>query len=556
MNQMEEQRWKAEDEQAGYSAPTGEKPPPRKRLLRLVSWRESGGWLIVAIVFALLALSIIWISATRKTTAEDVTETPVVSVSVAKAERGTISSEVSALGTIFPREAATVSSKINAQIKQMPLSRNKQVRAGDAIATLESRDIQAQRAEAAAALEEAQANARLTSGGTIPEATAQDQRAVRDAQANVANARATFERRRVLYERGGISKKDLEASQLALTMAENELRAAETAARLHQSTTNPTNRELAIARVKQAQDRLAGLDTQLSYATVRAPFSGVITEQFQYEGEYATAGGKLFTIGDVSEVIVKAPFPDTVAAQIKAGDPATVLPQELPGEELTGAVSLVSRASDPLNRTVEIWVNLKNEGGRLRAASAAKVVVANSTESDAVIVPSSAVTLDATNSDEGTVMVVDDEMVAHEVKVTVGIRTPDRMQITSGLNGGETIVIEGNYALPDGSKVEVSAEGEPTNGEGGGGAGAGTGPGTNEGAPSNTSPATKGNAPTTGGAPAEGGTTKSKTGPDAAPNAAPGGKTDTGAKPGAGTTGPRSSSGSNEGTGSKPGVKP
>jgi multidrug efflux pump subunit AcrA (membrane-fusion protein) len=434
--------------------------PPQNRLLRLVSWRENRGWLIIIALFAALAILILLISAARKNPEEAQADAIVVSVRVAKAERGEISTEVSALGTIFPREVATVSSNLNAQIRRMPLVRNRPARAGDVIAVLDARDLQAQRAEAAAALEEAQANLRLVSGGTIPEATAQDLKAVRDAQANVANARATYERRRVLYEKGGISKKDLEASQLALTQAENELRAVETAARLHQVTTNPSNRDLAASRINQAQGRLAAIDTQLSFAAVRAPFSGFITDQFQYEGEYATAGGKLFTIADVSEVIVRAPFPDTIAAQIKTGDPATVLPEELPGAEFTGVISLVSRASDPQNRTVEVWVNLKNEGGRLRANGAAKVVAATITEKDTVIVPTSAVTLDATNENEGTVMVVDEESVAHETKVTVGIRTKDRMQITSGLEGGETVVIEGNYALPDGSKVEVSADEE------------------------------------------------------------------------------------------------
>src|SRR5205807_5913086 len=112
----------------------------------------------------------------------------------------------------------------------------------------------------------------------------------------------------------------------------------------------------------------------LSYATIRAPFSGVISEQFQFQGEFASSGGKLLTIGDVSEVIVKAPVADTVAAQLKVGDSAKVLPQDLPGEEMTGSISLVSKSSDPQNRTVEVWVNIKNAGDRLRAHSAAKVV--------------------------------------------------------------------------------------------------------------------------------------------------------------------------------------
>ena len=128
----------------------------------------------------------------------------------------------------------------------------------------------------------------------------------------------------------------------------------------------------------------------------------------------------------------------------------------MPGEELAGVISLVSTGSDPQSRTVEVWVNLKNEGGRLRANSAAKVVLATGKSEDAVVVPAAAVTLDATNGNEGMVMVVDDESVAHETKVTVGIRTLDRVEITSGLKGGETVVLEGSYALPDGSKVKIS----------------------------------------------------------------------------------------------------
>jgi multidrug efflux pump subunit AcrA (membrane-fusion protein) len=51
-------------------------------------------------------------------------------------------------------------------------------------------------------------------------------------------------------------------------------------------------------------------------------------------------------------------------------------------------------------------------------------------------------------------MVVDDKSVAHEVKVTTGAHSRERTQITSGLHGGETVVIEGNYGLPDGTKVQ------------------------------------------------------------------------------------------------------
>ena len=359
----------------------------------------------------------------KSSAAEEAAAAPVVSVRVAKAEKQTISAPVSAVGTIFPREQATVSAKISAQIKQMALLKNKVVKAGEVIAVLESRDLVAQRNEAVAALNQERANERSVTTGTIPQTNAQDQKALRDAQAKARTAQATFERRRVLYENGGISKKDLEASQMDLTTAENELRLAEQTIALRATSLNPNDRALAAARVAQAQQHLATLDAQLSYATIRAPITGIVTDQFQYEGEFAAAGGKLVNIADISQVIVKAPFADTVAAQLKVGDTATVLPTDTSSEELKGQVSLLSRSSDPTNRTVEVWVTLANGAGHLRANGAAQITISSQSRNDALVVPASAVTLEASNANEGTVMVVDDKFIAQETKVTVGIRT-------------------------------------------------------------------------------------------------------------------------------------
>src|SRR6185436_11352365 len=208
-----------------------------------------------------------------------------------------------------------------------------------------------------------------------------------------------------LFERGGISKKDLEASQLELTTAEDELRLQEQTVALRTHSLNPNDRALASAKTAQAQQRVATLDAQLSYATLRAPITGIVTDQFQYEGEFASAGGKLVTIADISTVIVKAPFSDTVAAQLKVGDTVSVLPTDTFAEEMHGQVTLLSRSTDPTSRTVEVWVTLANEGGRLRANGAAQVTVFANSKDDAVIVPTSAVTLEMSNADEGTVMV-------------------------------------------------------------------------------------------------------------------------------------------------------
>jgi len=337
----------------------------------------------------------------------------VVGVRVVRAERGPIAEESSTLGTIFPREQATVSPKVGGQIVHMGLLKNVVVGKGEVIAQLETPD-----------------------------------RDIRDARANLEAARALYERRRALYAQGGIALREVEAAKLALTTAENTLRLA-------QDRTGSGG---------GAGGTGGSPGAPLTYASVRAPISGVVTDQFQFEGEFAASGARLVTIADLSVLIVKAQVPDNVVAQLHVGDPATVRLPDQPDRQLPGRISLISRSSDPVNRTVEVWVNLANAEGRLRSGGAAEIVVATKRVNDAIVVPASAITLDAPDKDTGTVMVVDASNVAHETRVTVGIRTPQAVQITAGLKGGETVVTEGNYALPDGSKVEINASdaGTPT----------------------------------------------------------------------------------------------
>ncbi len=422
--------------------------PSRRRTIVIITS-------IVAVLLLALVVLLIW-RWRRSSETEEATNV-VVSVKVGQAVKEPIAAQISAVGTIFPRDKSDVAAKVSAQIKRMALLKNKFVKAGEVIAVLESRDLQAQRAEAVAALNEARANERSVTTGTIPRTNAEDQKALADARAKVNNTRATYQRRLGLYQKGGISKKDLEASELELTTAEDELRLAEQTVTLRARSLNPNDRALAAAKTAQAQQHLATLDAQLSYATIRSPITGIVTDQFQYEGEFAAEGAKLVTISDISEVIVKAPFADTVVANLKVGDTATILPTDTSAEEMHGKVSLLSRSSDPTNRTVEVWVTLANGAGLLRANGAAQVTIAANSKTDAVVVPASAVTLEATNADEGTVMVVEGD-VAHERKVTVGIRTAEKIEIVEGLQGGETVVIEGNFALPDGTKVEVAEE--------------------------------------------------------------------------------------------------
>ncbi len=419
-------------------------------------WRVQLGAALALVILIVAG----WCWHRRGAGAADEAAQPVVSVRVSRVEVGAIAQPIDLVGTISARQEATISPKVSAQIARMGLIKNRVVHRGEVLAVLESRDLTAQQAEAAAALHEAEIGVRNTGQGSIPLTNAQDVKAVHDAQGTLDNARKTYERRKTLYEQGGISKKEIETSQLDVAKAEDDLRLAERAASLHQGTTNPSDLATARSKEQQASGHLASITAQAGYATIRAPFDGVIGEQFLYQGDFASAGTKMLTIADTSSVIVKAPLSVDAAMRVHAGDAATIQPDSLPGVALQGTVSLVGNAADPQSRAVELWITLPNPDGRLRPNSAARVSVQSGNVTNAVIVPASAVTLDATNANSGTVMVVDGKSVAHEVKVTTGAHTRDRTQITSGLRGGETVVIEGNYGLPDGTKVQ-NADAEP-----------------------------------------------------------------------------------------------
>jgi HlyD family secretion protein len=416
---------------------------------------------LVLLTFFLVAAYLVWFrNSPAPETAGETEEEKVVSVKVAKAEKEPIAEEFSAVGTVEPSEQAAVSAGISAQIKQMRLLKNSLVHQGDVLAVLESSDLAAQRNEAQAALEEARLNLQTLQKVTIPQSSAQTNKDVNDAKATADNARATYERRRVLYDKGGISLKELEASQLALTNADNAYRLALENSKINRNAVNPNAKAIAEAKIKQAQDHLQSLAVQAERGIVRAPITGIVTDQSQFEGEFAQQGAKLLTIANIGGVIVKAQFADTVVNDVKVGDLVTIYPAQAPDEKMTGRVSLISRASDPQNRTVEVWANFGNPQGLLTAGGAVQFVVSSTAIGDAIVVPESAVTLEAANADEGTVMVVDQDSVAHETKVKIGIKQGGKIQIVEGLNEGDTVVTEGNYELPDGTKVEVAKEEE------------------------------------------------------------------------------------------------
>ena len=166
--------------------------------------------IIAAAVLVLIIAGWCWHK--RGAAASEEAAQPIVSVKLAKVEVGPIAQPLDLVGTITARQEATLSPKVSAQIAQMGLLKNRVVHRGDVLAVLESRDLTAQQAEAAAALREAQIGVASVGHGAIPLTNAQDVKAVRDAQGTLDNARKTYERRKALFDQGAEAGAEMKAS--------------------------------------------------------------------------------------------------------------------------------------------------------------------------------------------------------------------------------------------------------------------------------------------------------------------------------------------------------
>jgi RND family efflux transporter MFP subunit len=153
---------------------------------------------------------------------------------------------------------------------------------------------------------------------------------------------------------------------------------------------------------------------------------------------------------DTAEIVARANVPALEIAHLKVGQDATITTA---GSEVPGKVTVISPAADPSSTTIEVWVKARNAGAVLKPGVTAKVSIHAETIPDAVVVPASTLL----NSEEGEteVMVVTPDATAHEQKVETGVRDGDRIQITGGLKGGESVVTTGGVGLADKSKVEV-----------------------------------------------------------------------------------------------------
>jgi multidrug efflux pump subunit AcrA (membrane-fusion protein) len=378
----------------------------------------------------------------------------VAPVQVTEVQRDSINRIVSADGILYPQDQASVMPKISAPVKEFKIKRGDHVAKDQLLATLENRDLEAAAAEAKQVYEQALAAQRNTTGGQLPEDATKARQDVTSLKEARDAAQKVYESRKQLFEQGALARRLVDEANVAYVQARSQYDVAEHHLQTLDRVSQPEQTKSAEAQTAAAKAHYEAALAQLSYSEIRSPIAGVIADRPLYAGEMAAAGSPLLTVVNVSRVIARANVPVSQAAALKVGDNATIAQTEA-GLQVNGKVTVVSPAVDLNSTTVEVWVEAANPGEKLKPGATVRVSVLAETIPNAIVIPASALL----NSDEGgmQVLVVGADSAAHEKKVEIGAREPEKVQVVKGLDVGEKVITGGGVGLDDGAKVRIAA---------------------------------------------------------------------------------------------------
>lgn len=239
------------------------------------------------------------------------------------------------------------------------------------------------------------------------------------AEASLEVTESTFERATQLRERSVISLSEYERDRTAYLAA------------------------------KALRDQLR---TRLEFATVDAPIAGVITGKRIEEGDIVAPQTRLFTLADLSTMVVRVQVSELDVVDLSAGDEVEVVLDAFPDRKVEGRIRRVFPAADPATRLVPVEVAL--EGGAARTARPgflARTSFALGVHENVLLVPASAL---VRNTGSEAVFVVENGRASRRT-VTTGLISQGRVEITAGLTRGDTVVTIGNNVLQDGAKVRI-----------------------------------------------------------------------------------------------------
>ncbi|MCG8347586.1 MAG: efflux RND transporter periplasmic adaptor subunit [Chloroflexales bacterium] len=253
-------------------------------------------------------------------------------------------------------------------------------------------------------------------------------------EAELIQAQATVEQRQADLQklRQGGTAVDIAAAQATVNQQQANLEKLTAPA-------TATDLEIQQASVAQAEQSLAQAQLQLSYATLTAPFGGVVSAVNIVPGSVVTTGTPAISLIDRDPLHVDLSLNENDVAQVELGQPVTLLIDALENWETTGTVTYIAPAAENVNGVVTygVQVSFPDDDQRVKVGMTANIDIITAQEDDVLLVPNSALLPKGAGQ---VVQITDAEGNTREVEVVTGLSDDAQTEIVSGLNEGDEIV--------------------------------------------------------------------------------------------------------------------
>jgi len=208
----------------------------------------------------------------------------------------------------------------------------------------------------------------------------------------------------------------------------------------------------ASATIQEAE--VAELSALVGYATIKAPFAGIITKRQIDVGDYAMASQSqpLFEVMDVSKVRAETALPEKDGVLAKSGQPVRITLEGSPGKSLESVVSRTAGALDPVTRTMAVQANLDNPSAALMPGMYAKVSVGVDYHENVMLLPAAAVVFEKGKPS----IFIPENGKAVKKTIQTGFNDGTNIEILGGLEEGQAVLIPGKSSLTDGQSIKVA----------------------------------------------------------------------------------------------------
>ena len=227
-----------------------------------------------------------------------------------------------------------------------------------------------------------------------------------------------YQRRQRLFERKIIAQEELDQSK--------------------------TQRTLAATDLQQVQVRY-------NHGFPRSPINGIINHLYVDAGEFIDTGKPIADIINIERIKINVRVPELDIRFVLQGQKTPVRIDAFPDRTLSGTVDFVAFKADPATKTFLVRTVIENPFGDIRPGMIARVAFVRRVIPDALLAPLFALV------DKGgeRLVFIEKDGVAQSRTVGIGVIEGDRVQITSGLNPGDHLIVKGQTEVEDGMKVRV-----------------------------------------------------------------------------------------------------